>query len=130
MPRLGQVARAEDNAPIVSLMYGVIFDDRDPVAEPGTGTGTRGDWWTVFANSPDVLEHAVQGFSHYQSPKRALDPVLRELAQARVGFTAGSRFVYSPRCKSLRGLGVSEERITEVRVEGAEDTLLRITADS
>ena len=30
--------------------------------EPGTVTGTRGDWWPAFANVPDILEHAVQGF--------------------------------------------------------------------
>ena len=37
---------------------------------PGTATGTPGDWWTVFANSPDVLEHACRGFALYASPDR------------------------------------------------------------
>ena len=53
---------------------------------PGTSDGTPGDWWTVVALVPDVLEHSVQGFGLYQSPKRRLDPVLRELAQSRVGW--------------------------------------------
>ena len=114
MPRLRQVPRAEAEAPIVTVMYDLLFEDRDPVAEPGTSDGTPGDWWTVFALVPDVLEHSVQGFGLYQSPKRLLDPVLRELAQARVGWASGSQFVYSQHCKSLRALGVSEEAIASV----------------
>jgi len=114
MPRLHQVSRAEADAPIVTTMYDLLFEDRDPVAEPGTATGTPGDWWTVFANVPDVLEHAVQGFGVYRSPNRALDPVLRELAQTRAGWAAGSQFVFSQHCKSLRGLDVSEERIAAI----------------
>jgi alkylhydroperoxidase family enzyme len=56
----------------------------------------------------------VQGFGLYRSPKRLLSPVLRELAQARVGWAAGSQFVFSQHCKSLRGIGVSEDRIAAV----------------
>jgi len=114
VPRLRQVARSEAGAPIVTVMYDLLFEDRDPVAEPGTSDGTPGDWWTVFALVPDVLEHAVQGFGLYQSPKRLLDPVLRELAQARVGWDAGSQFVYSQHCKSLRALDVPEAVIEAV----------------
>ncbi|HVC66087.1 MAG TPA: carboxymuconolactone decarboxylase family protein [Acidimicrobiales bacterium] len=102
-------------------MYDLLFEGRDPVAEPGTSDGTPGDWWTVFALVPDVLEHAVQGFGLYQSPKRLLDPVLRELAQARVGWAAGSQFVYSQHCKSLRALGVPEEAIAAVPHWAASD---------
>jgi len=111
MPRLHQVPRDEAEAEIVTVMYDMLFGERDPVAEPGTATGTPGDWWTVFANSPDVLEHAVQGFGLYQSPKRALDPVLRELGQTRAGWARGSQFVFSQHCKSCRMLGMSEEVI-------------------
>ncbi|MGB8652151.1 MAG: carboxymuconolactone decarboxylase family protein [Mycobacteriales bacterium] len=114
MPRLHQVSRDEATAPIVTVMYDYLFEGRDPVAEPGTAAGTPGDWWTAFANVPDVLEHAVQGFGLYQSPRRVLDPVLRELGQSRAGWAAGSQFVFSQHCKSLRSLGVSEERIAAV----------------
>ena len=114
MPRLHEVSRAEADAPIVTTMYDLLFDDRDPVAEPGTATGTPGDWWTVFANVPDVLEHAVQGFGLYRSPKRRLDPMLRELAQTRTGWAAGSQFVFSQHCKSLRALDVAEDRIAAI----------------
>ena len=112
MPRLDQVPRRDDNAPIITLMYDLLFGDRDPVAEPGTDTGTPGDWWTTFANSPKVLEHCVQGFSLYQNSN--IDPVLRELGQTRAGYDMQSQFVYSQHCKSLRGLGVSEERIAAI----------------
>src|SRR5262245_7852235 len=112
MPRLRQVPRTEAGAPIVTTMYDKLFGpDRDPVAEPGTAAGTSGDWWTVFALVPDVLQHAVDGFGLYRSPERRLDPVLRELGQTRVGWLRGSQFVFSQHCKALRGLGVSEERI-------------------
>src|SRR5438874_3434823 len=114
MPRLHQVSRAEAGAPIVTTMYDLLFEDRDPVTEPGTATGTPGDWWTVFANVPDVLEHAVQGFGLYRSANRRLDPVLRELGQTRTGWAVGSQFVFSQHCKSLRALGVPEERIAAI----------------
>lgn len=114
MPRLRQVPRAEATAPIVTAMYDYIFGERDPVAEPGTESGSPGDWWTVFATVPDILEHAVQGFGIYRSPKRKLDPLLRELGQIRVGWATQSLFVFSQHCKSLRALGVPEEKIQAV----------------
>jgi alkylhydroperoxidase family enzyme len=115
VPRLQEVHRAEAPSPLVTMMYDFIFGaERDPAVEHGTETGSPGDWWTVFANSPDVFEHAVAGFGLYQSPKRKLPPVLRELVQTRVGWAVGSKFVFSQHCKSLRGLDVSEERIAAV----------------
>jgi alkylhydroperoxidase family enzyme len=113
-PRLREVPRAEVADSKVLALYDQLFGDRDPVAQPGTATGTRGDWWTVFANSPDVLLHAARGFGLYRDPARKIDPVLRELAQTRAGWTRGSQFVFSQHCKSLRGLGVSEDRITAI----------------
>lgn len=111
MPRLREVPLAEADSDVARPLYHVMFGERDPVAEPGTATGTRGDWWTVFANSPDTLKHAAQGFAYYRSPKRKLDPVLRELGQTWAGYASGSQFVFSQHCKSLRGLGVSEAKI-------------------
>jgi alkylhydroperoxidase family enzyme len=114
MPRLRQVPRAEVTEDIVERMYTQLFDDRDPVAEPGTATGTPGDWWTVFALVPDVLRHAARGFALYRSPRRLLDPELRELGQTRAGWMVGSQFVYSQHCKSCRGLGMSEAKIAAI----------------
>jgi alkylhydroperoxidase family enzyme len=113
-PRLRQVPRSEAAAPIVTVLYDHLFEDRDPVEVPGAAGGTRGDWWTVFALVPDVLEHAVQGFGLYQSPHRRLDPRRRELSQARAGWAAGSQFVYSQHCKALREMGVGEEVIGSI----------------
>jgi alkylhydroperoxidase family enzyme len=114
MPRLRQVARADTDDALVLQMYQQLFGDRDPVAQPGTDTGTPGDWWTVFALVPDVLRHAVQGFGLYRSPRRLLSPVLRELGQTRAGWTRGSQFVFSQHCKSCRALGMSEARIAAI----------------
>lgn len=113
MPRLGQVRR-KDASPLAKKMYDQLFGDRDPVDEPGTATGTPGNWWTVFALVPDVLEHAVRGFGLYRSPDRKLDPQLRELGMTRAGFTRGSQFVFSQHCKSCRSVGLSEEKIEAV----------------
>jgi alkylhydroperoxidase family enzyme len=113
MPRLRQVPRAELDDPVSLAMYDLVFGEGVDPLESGTGTatGSEGNWWTVYANVPDVLEHAVQGFVLYRSPARALDPVLRELALTRTGWLGGSTFVYSQHCKALRGLGVDSGRI-------------------
>jgi alkylhydroperoxidase family enzyme len=121
MPRLRQVHRGESDAPIVEQAYSLLFGDRDPVTDPGTSTGTPGDWWTVFALVPDVLQHSVDGFVLYNSPRRRLDPLLRELGQARVGWDAGSQFVWSQHCKSIRALGVTEEKIDAIKHWPAAD---------
>ena len=114
MPRLRQVSRDETQSDIVRKTYNLLFGDRDPVAQPGTSTGTSGDWWTVFALVPDILDHANRGFGLYRHPDRKIDPVLRELGQTRAGWAKGSQFVFSQHCKSLRGLKVSEEKIAAV----------------
>ena len=114
MPRLRQVSRAEATSEGILKTYNLLFGDRDPVAEPGTATGTRGDWWTVFALVPDILDHCNRGFALYRNPVRKIDPVLRELGQTRAGWAKASQFVFSQHCKSLRGLKVSEEKISAV----------------
>ena len=121
MPRLREIPRAEVESPIVLSMYDRLFGDRDPVAEPGTATGTPGDWWTVFANSPDVLEHACRGFALYASPKRKIAPELRELGQTRAGWVIGSQFVFSQHCKACRAYGFSEEKIEALKAWGVSD---------
>ena len=114
MPRLRQVSRAEATSEVVTKTYDLLFGDRDPVAEPGTSTGTSGDWWTVFALVPDILDHCNRGFGIYRNPARKLDPVLRELGQTRAGWVKESQFVFSQHCKSLRALGVSDEKIAAI----------------
>jgi alkylhydroperoxidase family enzyme len=113
MPRLRQVPRAEAPAD-VQTVYDMLFHGRCPVAEPGTATGTPGNWWTVFAVVPDCFRHAVAGFAFYRSPKRKIDPKLRELGQMRAGFLRESQFVFSQHCKAARDLGLAEEKIAAV----------------
>jgi len=113
MPRLRQVPRAEahDGA---QRLYRALFGERDPIAQPGTATGTPGNWWTVFALVPDVFDHAVAGFGVYRSPRRKLDPKLRELGQTRAGFARGSQFVFSQHCKAARDVGLREEQVAAI----------------
>lgn len=115
MPVLRQVPRADVKSDVVLRYYDRLFGpDRDPVAQPGTATGTPGDWWTVFALAPDIFQHAVDGFAVYRHPDRKIDPVLRELGQTRAGWVKGSQFVFSQHCKSLRALGVADDKIAAI----------------
>jgi len=113
MPRLRQVPRAEASAE-VRTVYDLLFGGRCPVAEPGTATGTAGNWWTVFALVPDCFRHAVAGFAFYRSRTRKLDPQLRELGQMRAGYVRESQFVFSQHCKAARDVGLSEAKIAAV----------------
>ena len=114
MGRLRQVPLDEVNDPRVAATYRYIFGDKDPVAEPGTATGSPGDWWTTFAASPDVFAHNLAGFALYRDPERKLDPILRELGQTRAGWLRASNFVYSQHRKSCRGLGMTEAKIDAI----------------
>jgi alkylhydroperoxidase family enzyme len=113
MPRLRQVPRSEVH-PVGELLYGMLFGDRDPVAEPGTASGTPGDWWTVFALVPEAFDHTTAGFQFYRSPDRRLDPRLRELGQTRTGWARGSKFVYSQHCKASRDVGLTDEQVAAI----------------
>ncbi|MGW2308185.1 carboxymuconolactone decarboxylase family protein [Actinomadura luteofluorescens] len=113
MPRLREVPRAEVTDPQILFFYDRLFaPDRDPAVDHGTATGSPGDWWTVFAQSPDVFRHAVRGFALYRGAD--LDPVLRELGQCRAGWARGSQFVFSQHCKQMRALGMPEEKIESI----------------
>lgn len=113
MPRLRQVPRDEADE-YARKLYTALFGDRDPVEQPGTATGTPGNWWTVFALVPDAFRHTTEGFGFYRSDKRKLDPVLRELGQTRAGHAVGSRFVYSQHMKAARFAGLSEEQVQAI----------------
>jgi alkylhydroperoxidase family enzyme len=123
--RLRQVGRSETNDPIVTGMYDIVFGKGVDPAE-GTSTGSQGDWWTTYALVPDILEHAVAGFVLYKSPDRRLDGVLRELAQARVGWAVGSTFVYSQHVQSLRGLHADPAKVADIAAWPVSDAYTRI----
>ncbi|MBS9534856.1 carboxymuconolactone decarboxylase family protein [Mycobacterium sp. M1] len=110
MPRLREIPRAEVTDEKILFFYDRLFGaDRDPAVDHGTVHGTPGDWWTVFAQSPEVFGHAVRGFALYRNAE--LDPLLRELGQARAGYARGSQFVFSQHCKQMRSLGMAEPKI-------------------
>jgi alkylhydroperoxidase family enzyme len=113
MPRLRMVPRSELH-PFGEVMFGLLFGDRDPIDDPGTPSGTPGDWWPVFANSPDCFDHCCGGFQYYRSPNRKLDPKLRELGQTRTGWARGSSFVYSQHCKASRDVGLTDEQVRAI----------------
>ena len=113
MPRTRQIPRREAAESVVPV-YQRLFGDRDPVSEPGTATGTSGNWWTVFAQTPELLDHMVAGFALFSSPTRELPAELRELALTRTGFVAGSQFVFSQHCKAARRAGVTDEQLDAI----------------
>lgn len=117
MPRIKQIPKdqATNN---VRKYYQALFGDRDPVAEPGTATGTPGNWWTVFATVPYIFDHATSHFGMFgmfaDKCISQLDPAIRELGIMRAGFTQASQFVYSQHCKAARRNGLSEEKIAAI----------------
>lgn len=117
MPRLKQVSR-KDAPKNVLKFYDALFGERDPVAEPGTATGTPGNWWTVFALVPYVFEHATNHFGMFgmftDKSVSQLDGMTREIAILRAGFAQGSQFVFSQHCKAARRFGVSDEKIKAI----------------
>ncbi len=113
MTRTRQIPRSEAPDSVLPI-YERLFGSRDPVAEPVTATGTPGNWWTVFAQTPPLLDHMVSGFGLFNDPQRALPPDLRELALTRVGFAAASQFVFSQHCKAARNAGLSEQKVAAI----------------
>jgi len=109
MPRLSLVSRKDLSDPLALYMYDQKFPGRDPASDPGvTASGAPGNYEAVFAHSPDVLEHAVRGFRLKQTKRRKLALKYMELAITRIGWSCGSRWMFSEHSKILRGLGYSE----------------------
>jgi alkylhydroperoxidase family enzyme len=117
MPRLRQVSR-NDAAPSVLKYYQRLFGDRDPVTQPGTATGTPGNWWSVFALVPYVFDHATSHFGMFgmfaDKSVSQLDGKLRELAITRAGYTQASQFVFSQHCKAARRFGVTDAQLDAI----------------
>ena len=117
MPRLREVPLA-DAAPYVRKYYEALFGGRDPVAEPGTATGTPGNWWTVAALVPYVFEHATQQFGMFgmftDKSVSKLDARVRELGILRTGYVQASQFVFSQHSKAARAFGLSEAQVAAI----------------
>lgn len=110
MPRVEQVSRNEATSEIAALYDEWFGPGRDPVEEPGTATGTPGNWWTTWARTPDVLK-ALRSYPYRNAP---VDPKLREIAIVRTGYARQSQFVFSQHCKSARREGVEEAKIAAI----------------
>ena len=117
MPRLREVPKTNANE-YINKYYKALFGDRDPVQEPGTATGTPGNWWTVFALVPYIFEHATKHFGMFgmfaDKSVSQLDGITRELGIMRAGYTQGSQFVFSQHCKAARRFGITEEKIAAI----------------
>lgn len=117
MPRLREVSKS-DASELVKKFYDQLFGERDPVKEPGTATGTPGNWWTVFALVPYVFKHATDHFGMFGmfagESKSQLDPKVRELGILRAGFAQGSQFVFSQHCKAGRRFGITDAQIEAI----------------
>jgi alkylhydroperoxidase family enzyme len=94
----------------IQQIYAEVFGARDPVCEPGTASGTPGNWWTAWGQVPGIL----RAFRAYPAAECPLNPQLRELAVLRTGYARASQFVFSQHCKSARRAGVPEEKIQAV----------------
>ncbi len=117
MPRLREVPRAEASE-LVLKFYDQLFGDRDPVKEPGTATGTPGNWWTVFGLVPYIFKHATDHFGMFgmfaDKSISQLDPKVRELGILRAGYAQASQFVFSQHCKAARNFGIKDEEIDAI----------------
>ncbi|MDO8432220.1 MAG: carboxymuconolactone decarboxylase family protein [Candidatus Binatus sp.] len=114
MGRLRQVSAAEAT-PEIRELYKQFFGDRDPVAQPGTATGTPGDYWTTFALVPDLLFQARNSLMALMQPGRKLPARLRELAIVRTGIVGDSKFEYSQHMKVARMVGLPEEKLAAIK---------------
>jgi len=112
--RLKQVSLAEAS-PEIRKIYSQFFGERDPVATPGTPTGTPGDYWTTFALVPDILKMSYDSLFALMQPGRALKPRYRELAILRTGIVGDSRFEYSQHLKVARMVGIAEEQLAAIK---------------
>ena len=112
--RLKQVSLKEAS-PEVRKIYQQFFGDRDPVAEPGTSTGTPGDYWTTYALVPDILEMSRDALFALLQPGRVLKPKYREFAILRAGIVGESRFEYSQHMKVARMVGISEDQLDAIK---------------
>jgi alkylhydroperoxidase family enzyme len=112
--RLRQVSKHEAS-PAVLKIYQELFGDRDPVAQPGTATGTPGDYWTTYALVPEILIASRDSLMGMLQPGRALDARYRELAILRAGIVGDSRFEYSQHMKVARMVGLPEEKLAAIK---------------
>ncbi len=120
MGRLKQVS-LDEASPEIKELYKQFFGGRDPVKNPGTATGTPGDYWTTFALVPDLLFQARNSLMALMQPGRKLPAKLRELAILRTGIVGDSRFEYSQHLKVARMVGVADDKLAAIKTWALSD---------
>jgi alkylhydroperoxidase family enzyme len=105
----------KEASPEIREIYQQFFGERDPVAHPGTTTGTPGDYWTTYALVPDILQMSRDSLFALLQPGRVLKPKYRELAILRVGIVGDSKFEYSQHMKVARMVGLSEDKLEAIK---------------
>jgi alkylhydroperoxidase family enzyme len=117
MARLPPVSRERAPAAVQAIYDDVFAPGRDPVAEPGTATGSAGDFWTVLANVPEVITHARTFANDFvRSEHRELTRAQREIIIVRAAFNVESKFEYSQHRKFLRATGYPDHQADEIPV--------------
>jgi len=115
--RVKEVGLAEAT-PETRAIYQQIFGDRDPVAQPGTATGSRGDYWTTLALVPDIFKLSTEIVWGLLAPGRKLAPALRELAILRTAIVGDCKFEYSQHLKVSRMpemVAIPEEKLAAIK---------------
>jgi alkylhydroperoxidase family enzyme len=115
MPILSQVPLADVEDALVQERYTKMFGaGREPAEAGGAAGGTRGDFWTVLANSPssfEVLEASLRLMTRDDVTPR----VYKELGIVRASWNIGSQFTFSQHSKILRAQGVDKEKADAIR---------------
>lgn len=112
--RLRQVSLAEAS-PEIRKIYQQIFGDRDPVAQPGTATGSPGDYWTTLALVPDLFKLGTDTLFTSLQPGRKFEARYRELAILRTAIVGDCKFEYSQHLKVARSLGIAQEKLDAIK---------------
>jgi alkylhydroperoxidase family enzyme len=112
--RLKQVSLNEAS-PEIREIYRQFFGERDPVAQPGTATGTPGDYWTTYALVPDIVKMSRDSLFALLQPGRILNPKHRELAILRTGIVGDSKFEYSQHLKVARMVGIADDHLEAIK---------------
>ena len=118
--RVRQVPLSEAT-PEIRKLYQQIFGDRNPVAQPGTATGSPGDYWTTLALVPDILKLAADALFALLQPGRKLEPRYREIAILRTAIVGDCRFEYSQHLKLARTVGIAEQKLAAIKAWATSD---------
>jgi alkylhydroperoxidase family enzyme len=112
--RVRQVSLVEA-PPEIRAIYKQVFGDRDPVKQPGTATGSPGDYWTTLALVPDLLKMSSDMLFALLRSDRKLPARYRELAILRTAIMGDCRFEYSQHLKVARSVGIPPAKLDAIK---------------